>query len=94
MALLPTFSILGSGPTVLMMQDADGDYLTFAPQVEMLASAGYRAVAWNMPGYGHSAPIVPFIFIGLAQRGVARIEALQCGPVTLVGHGMVARLAV
>ena len=94
MALLPTFSILGSGPTVLMLHDADGDYLTFAPQVEMLASAGYRAVAWNMPGYGHSAPIEPYTFKGLAQSCVALIEALQCGPVTLVGHGMGAMLAL
>lgn len=94
MALLPTFSILGSGPTVLMLHDADGDYLTFAPQVEMLASAGYRAVAWNMPGYGHSAPIEPYTFKGLAQSCVALIKALQCGPVTLVGHGMGAMLAL
>ena len=94
MALLPTFSILGSGPTVLMLHDADGDYRTFAPQVEMLASAGYRAVAWNMPGYGHSAPIEPYTFKGLAQSCVALIEALQCGPVTLVGHGMGAMLAL
>ena len=59
MAVLPTFTTLGSGPTVLMLHDADGDHLTFAPQVETLASTGYRAVAWDMPGYGHSPPIEP-----------------------------------
>lgn len=94
MALLPTFSTLGSGPTVLMLHDADGDHLTFAPQVEALASAGYRAVAWDMPGYGHSAPIEPYGFKGLAQRCGLLIEALQCGAVTLVGHGMGAMVAV
>ena len=94
MALLPTFSTLGSGPTVLLLHDADGDHLTFAPQVEMLASAGYRAVAWDMPGYGHSAPIEPYTFKGLAESCLALIDALQCGPVVLVGHGVGAMVAL
>lgn len=94
MAVLPTFTTLGSGPTVLMLHDADGDHLTFAPQVETLATAGYRAVAWDMPGYGHSAPVEPYTFKALAQRCLALIDALQGGPVTLVGHGMGAMVAL
>ena len=94
MALLPTFATLGSGPTVLMLHDADGDHLTFAPQVEMLASAGYRAVAWDMPGYGRSAPIEPYTFKSLAESCLALIDALQASPVTLVGHGMGAMVAL
>lgn len=94
MAVLPTFTTLGSGPTVLMLHDADGDHLTFAPQVESLASAGYRAVAWDMPGYGRSAPIEPYTFKGLAESCLALADALQCGPVALVGHGMGAMVAL
>ena len=94
MALLPTFTTLGSGPTVLMLHDADGGHLTFAPQVERLASAGYRAVAWDMPGYGHSAPIEPYTFKGLAHSCLALIDALQCAPLALVGHGMGAMVAL
>lgn len=94
MALLPTYSTLGAGPTVLMLHDADGDHLTFAPQVETLASAGYRAVAWDMPGYGHSAPIEPYGFKGLAQAALQLLEALQGGPATLVGHGLGAMVAI
>ncbi|WP_040328764.1 alpha/beta fold hydrolase [Acidovorax delafieldii] len=94
MALLPTFTTLGAGPPVLMLHDADGGHLTFAPQVESLASAGYRAVAWNMPGYGLSAPIEPYTFKGLAQSCLALVHALQCGPVTLVGHGLGAMVAL
>ncbi|WP_298210372.1 alpha/beta hydrolase [Acidovorax sp.] len=94
MAVLPTFTALGSGPTVLMLHDADGDHLTFAPQVETLATAGYRAVAWDMPGYGRSAPVEPYTFKALAQRCLALIDALQSGPVTLVGHGMGAMVAL
>ena len=94
MALLPTFTILGSGPTVLLLHDADGGHLTFAPQVETLASAGYRAVAWDMPGYGHSAPIEPYTFKGLAASCSTLIDTLQSGPVALVGHGMGAMVAL
>ena len=94
MAALPTFTTLGSGPTVLMLHDADGGHLTFAPQVETLASAGYRAVAWDMPGYGRSAPVEPYTFKALAQSCLALIEALQCGPIALVGHGMGAMVAL
>ncbi len=94
MSLLPTFSILGSGPTVLMLHDADGGHLSFAPQVETLASAGYRAVAWDMPGYGHSAPVEPYGFLGLARRCILLIETLECQQLALVGHGLGAMLAL
>ena len=88
MSSLPAFTTLGAGPTVLMLHGIGGGHLAFAPQVETLASSGYRAVAWDMPGYGHSAPIEPYTFKGLAQRCIALIESLQCGDVVLVGHSM------
>jgi len=85
---LPTFTTLGAGPTVLMLHGIGGGHLAFAPQVETLASSGYRAIAWDMPGYGHSAPIEPYTFKGLAESCITLIESLQCGSVTLVGHSM------
>ena len=85
---LPKFTTLGSGPTVLMLHGIGGGHRSFAPQVETLASSGYRAVAWDMPGYGHSAPIEPYNFKGLAESCIALIESLQCGDVTLLGHSM------
>jgi pimeloyl-ACP methyl ester carboxylesterase len=50
-----------------------------------------------MPGYGHSAPIEPYTFKGLAQSCVQLIESLKCDQVILVGHnigGMVAQEVV
>jgi 3-oxoadipate enol-lactonase len=76
---MPTFTVLGSGPTVLMLHGIVGGHLAFAPQVESLASAGFRAVAWDMPGYGRSAPIEPYTFKGLAHSCVTLIEALLAG---------------
>lgn len=97
---IPAFTVLGSGPTVLMLHGIGGGHLAFAPQVETLASSGYRAVAWDMPGYGRSAPIEPYTFKGLAQSCIALIEALLAGDhqrrseereragVILLGHSM------
>jgi 3-oxoadipate enol-lactonase len=95
--IVPHFSLLGSGPTVLMLHGAEGGHLSFAPQLETFASAGYRAVAWDMPGYGSSAPIEPYAFKGLAQSCVALIEALQKksqAPLVLLGQGIGAMVAV
>jgi pimeloyl-ACP methyl ester carboxylesterase len=84
----PNFTVLGGGPTVLMLHGIGGGHLAFAPQVETLASQGYRAVAWDMPGYGHSAPIEPYTFKGLAESCIRLIEVLNVDNVTLVGHSM------
>jgi 3-oxoadipate enol-lactonase len=87
--MIPTFTTLGGGSTtVLMLHGIGGGHLAFAPQVETLAAAGYRAVAWDMPGYGHSPPIEPYTFKGLAQSCIDLIDALQCEHVVLVGHSM------
>lgn len=88
MTLVPAFTTLGAGATVLMLHGIGGGHLSFAPQVETLASAGYRGVAWDMPGYGHSAPIEPYTFKGLAQSCIALIESLRCADVILLGHSM------
>ncbi len=85
MSTIPTFTTLGRGPTILMLHGIGGGHLAFAPQVEAFASAGYRAVAWDMPGYGHSAPIEPYSFKGLAERCIRLIEALMAGD--LERHG-------
>ncbi len=86
--MIPKFTTLGSGPTVLMLHGIGGGHVAFAPQVETLAAAGYRAVAWDMPGYGRSAPIEPYTFKGLAQSCIDLMDALQCDTVVLLGHSM------
>ncbi|MGH6625828.1 MAG: alpha/beta fold hydrolase, partial [Burkholderiaceae bacterium] len=92
MSTIPHFTTLGAGPTILMLHGMGGGHLMFAPQVETFASLGYRAVAWDMPGYGRSAPIEPYTFKGLAQRCAALIENLvharRGSSVILLGHGM------
>ncbi|MDI9330670.1 MAG: alpha/beta fold hydrolase [Alphaproteobacteria bacterium] len=91
MSRIPNYSSLGAGPVVLFLHGIGGGHLAFAPQLETMAEAGFRAVAWDMPGYGHSDPIEPYTFKGLAEKCIALIEALASrhGPqVSLVGHSM------
>ena len=92
MARVPTYSSLGAGPLVVLLHGAGGGFRSFAPQVETLASLGFRAGAGNMPGYGLSPPIEPYGFKGLAESCIALIEALApeggAEPVALVGHGL------
>ena len=88
MTSTPAFTALGGGPTVLMLHGIGGGHLAFAPQVETFATSGYRAVAWDMPGYGHSRPIEPYTFKGLAQSCIQLIESLKCKDVILLGHSM------
>ena len=88
---VPHFSLLGAGPTVLMLHGIGGGHLAFAPQLETFALAGYRAVAWDAPGYGSSAPIEPYTFKGLAMSCIALIEALMLSSgqkISLIGHSM------
>ena len=97
MPLIPTFTTLGDGPPVLLLHGSGGGYRAFAPQVESLASLGFRALAWDMPGYGHSAPIEPYGRMGLAASCVALIEALAPltggAPLAVVGQGLGGLLA-
>ena len=93
--LLPHFTALGAGPIVMFLHGAGGGYRSFAPQVEHFAWAGFKAVAWDMPGYGSSIPVEPYGVRGLAQSCAALIEALLPDgaasaqrSVALVGHGL------
>ncbi len=94
---LPTFTTLGHGPPVLLLHGSGGGCRAFAPQVETLASLGFRAIAWDMPGYDRSPPIEPYGLKGLAASGAALIEALAPltggAPVALVGQGLGGLLA-
>ncbi len=97
MPVLPTFSMLGHGPTVVLLHGSGGGFRSFAPQVEALASLGFRGVAWSMPGYAQSVPVEPYSFMGLAASCAHLIEVLMGESprrsVALVGHGMGGMLA-
>ncbi|GAB2486221.1 hypothetical protein GCM10027082_41470 [Comamonas humi] len=95
MPFLPTFAMLGSGPAVLLLHDADSDHLGFAPQVELLASQGWRAIAWDMPGYrGSPPPPSGYSLPALAATAAHLLETLKIPHAHVVGHGVGAMVAL
>ncbi len=93
-AAVPAHIDRGAGDTaVFLLHGIGGGKAAWPAQVDAIAQAGYRAVAWDMPGYGESATIDPYDWPGIAaafERLVDRIGALRN---VVVGHslgGMVA----
>ncbi|WP_042886811.1 alpha/beta fold hydrolase [Cupriavidus necator] len=89
----------GDGPVaVVMLHGIGGGKAAWPAQGEALAQAGYRALAWDMPGYGDSALIDPYGFDGLARALAPLLQAERDAGrrVVLLGHsmgGMVAQQA-
>lgn len=84
----------GSGAiAVVMLHGVGGGKDAFRPQMEPLATAGYRAVAWDMPGYGASPPIAPYDMTGLAHAIIRLLDTIDSSRVVLLGHSMGAMVA-
>lgn len=75
---------------VLLLHGIGGGKAAWPGQLPALAEAGYRAVAWDMPGYGDSPTIAPYDFNGLAASLAPVVQAERDAGrrVVLVGHSM------
>ena len=86
---MPYFDERGDGTTtVLMLHGIGGSRFAFAHQMRPLADAGFHAVAWDMPGYGHSLVVDPYSFETLAEECLELIDVLDAERLVLVGHSM------
>lgn len=76
----------GRGPTVLLVHGWSGNAGDMAPLAAELVRAGYRAVLFDMPGHGSSAPRPTNLFVYLQTlKAVAAIV----GPLkAIVGHSL------
>lgn len=97
-APLPASLRLGGGDvTVFMLHGVGGGKEVWHDTLEAVATAGFHAIAWDMPGYGDSAPIDPCTTRGLAEALECLIDAVGARRNILLGHsmgGMVAQEAV
>lgn len=88
------FQIAGDeGLPLVFLHGIGGDAESFRPQLDGFAKE-YRAIAWDMPGYGDSAPIVEMTFPALVDAVSVLFDRLSLENVHLVGHslgGMVAQ---
>jgi pimeloyl-ACP methyl ester carboxylesterase len=79
----------GEGPAVLFCHGFPDTSYTWRRQMEAIASAGYRAIAPDMRGYGRSsAPADANLYTPLQTAGdlVGLLDALKISSAVLVGH--------
>lgn len=82
------------GAPIVLLHGIGGNSSLWAPTLRVLAK--FRVLAWDMPGYGRSAPLPEMTFPALAEALVAMLDAAGVARATLLGHsigGMVAQEA-
>lgn len=88
------FQIAGDeGLPLVFLHGIGGDAEQWRPQLDSF-SGQYRAIAWDMPGYGDSAPLEEMAFPALADAVVTLLDRLSIKRAHLVGHalgGMIAQ---
>lgn len=84
----------GDRATIVCLHGLGASRTSFDSVLAPLGAAGYRAVAWDMPGYGASPAVTgPATFEAMADAVIALLDALAVDTACLVGHslgGMVA----
>ncbi len=95
---VPAILEAGSGDTaVVMLHGVGGAKEAWQSTLAALSGAGFRAIAWDMPGYGDSAMIDPYTNEGLARALETLVDATGAARIVLLGHsmgGMVAQEAL
>ncbi len=95
---VPAAASLGQGAIALfLLHGVGGGRQAWQANQAAWAGAGYRVVAWDAPGYGASAPVVPCSMTNLAHALERLIDTTGAATNVLVGHsmgGMVAQQAV
>ncbi len=95
---LPNYSEQGTGDTaVFLLHGVGGGRQAWTQTLPALASHGYRAIAWNAPGYGGSALVEPYTTLELARALHKVIAHVGAGRNVVLGHsmgGMIAQEAV
>jgi pimeloyl-ACP methyl ester carboxylesterase len=82
----------GEGDVIVFLHGLGGSRLSWQPQLEALASS-WRCAAWDMPGYGNSAPLERTTFAALADAAAAWIGVLggRAHVVAISFGGMIAQ---
>ncbi len=87
MSDIPNFVSQGDGPVLLFLHGIGGNHQSFDWQLPAFADR-WRAISWDMPGYGGSAPLAEMTFENLAH-GLARLlDHLDAPTAVIVGHSM------
>ena len=74
----------GTGPPVLFLHGLGGSATAWEPQLADLDDT-FRCIAWDLPGYGDSDPIVPLTFAAIADAVVRLLDELAIDRADVVG---------
>lgn len=79
----------GDGPLVVLLHGLGGSRISWEPQLAGLSDR-WRVAAWDMPGYGRSAPLTtePVTFRALADAAADWIDAVGEHAAHVVGISM------
>jgi pimeloyl-ACP methyl ester carboxylesterase len=76
-------------PPIVMLHGIGGGKAQWAPQLALLAQRGWRAIAWDMPGYGESRmPAGDYTFAELAASLTRLLDTLAIERAVVLGHSM------
>lgn len=79
----------GHGDTaVFLLHGVGGGKEAWPDAMKALVGAGFRAIAWDMPGYGGSQAITPYNNEGLARAVEALIDHVGAATNIILGHSM------
>ncbi len=87
---------MGEGPLVLFLHGWPESWYSWRHQLQALASAGYRVIAPDMPGYGSSGQLAEkgdYHILNLAKYVVGILDTLEQESAILVGHDWGAAVA-
>lgn len=88
MSAVPAFKAMGDGPALVFLHGVGGNQDSFDDQLRAFSPA-WRAVAWDMPGYGKSPlPRGGVTWEGLAAALAALLDDLGAARAVIVGHSM------
>jgi len=86
---LPAYLAQGQGDTaVFLLHGVGGGKEAWAHNQPVLASHGFRTVAWDMPAYGASPTVIPYDNAALAGALAALIEHTGARRNVVLGHSM------
>ncbi|MEO7939572.1 MAG: alpha/beta hydrolase [Burkholderiaceae bacterium] len=88
-ATVPATIEQGGGTTaIFLLHGVGGGKQAWPTNMPALAGAGYRAIAWDMPGYGDSASVNPYTTSELAQALHRLILQTGASRNVVLGHSM------
>lgn len=72
-------------PAVVFLHGLGGSRTSWGPQIEGLSEC-FRCIAWDMPGYGASAPVRPLTLAAIADAVARLLDAAAVSRAHLVGE--------